>query len=212
MTSFNIALQEEMMPALPRGTLVGNGRGVCRSLFGPIDHDELRSELKRQLKEIQANDCQRWNFDFETGTPLKGSFCWEPVDSKDIPSFYSDNRLCPGNTTQMPKQQPQSTLSSRQSVPAETREEAPAEIVRTHQSPVCAKENADQIIRRCQGVKGPTRSSSNSTSLLRKRDSTPAITDFFPKRKRTLVGAKAEGVKGAHPLCTLEQTPRKKIR
>ncbi|KAG8433961.1 hypothetical protein GDO86_012354 [Hymenochirus boettgeri] len=202
MAAFNIALSEEMVPAaptLPRLSLGGRG-GACRSLFGPIDHDELRSELKRQLKEIQASDCQRWNFDFETGSPLKGTYCWEPLDGKDVPSFYSHNRGSPACST--PTSKPQTlTQITRQPEPREEMPNLP--------SLQCAKENADKAVRRCQTVKGQVRS--NSTTALRKREITTTITDYFPKRKRTQV-CKADTAKGSHPLCPLEQTPRKKIR
>lgn len=200
----NIALQEDSMPALllPRMGMGAGGRGVCRSLFGPIDHDELRSELKRQLKEIQASDCQRWNFDFEAGTPLKGTFCWEPLESKEMPNLYLESRLCPGSATPL----------SRLAVPtADVREESPAETVQKNQE--CAKENADKAVNKCQGVKGPSKTSTHSTSsLLRKRETSTSITDYFPKRKR-IQAPKTDNLKVAHhPFCTLEQTPRKKIR
>lgn len=156
------------MPALllPRMGMGAGGRGVCRSLFGPIDHDELRSELKRQLKEIQASDCQRWNFDFEAGTPLKGTFCWEPLESKEMPNLYLESRLCPASATPL----------SRLAVPtADSREESPAETVQKNQE--CAKENADKAVKKCQGVKGPSKTSTHSTSsLLRKRETSTSIT------------------------------------
>ncbi|XP_056399472.1 cyclin-dependent kinase inhibitor 1B-like isoform X3 [Hyla sarda] len=201
--------QEDSVPALllPRMGMGAGGRGVCRSLFGPIDHDELRSELKRQLKEIQASDCQRWNFDFESGTPLKGTFCWEPLESKEMPGLYRESRLCPASATPVSRQ-----TSPRLPVPpADTREESPAETVQ--QNKECAKENADKAVKKCQGVKGPSKTSAHSTpSLLRKRETSTSITDYFPKRKRTQA-PKTDNLKVAHhPLCTLEQTPRKKIR
>ncbi|XP_077115840.1 uncharacterized protein LOC143770259 [Ranitomeya variabilis] len=196
----NLALQEDSMPALllPRMGIMGaSGRGVCRSLFGPIDHDELRSELKRQLKEIQASDCQRWNFDFDSGTPLKGTFCWEPLESTEMPSFYRESKLCPDSARQP---------SIRLLVP--TVEESPAETVQEKKE--CAKENADKAVKKCQGVKGPSKTS--TSSLLRKREISTSITDYFPKRKR-IQAPKADNMKVAHhPFCTLEQTPRKKIR
>ncbi|KAM9298803.1 uncharacterized protein PAF06_015791 [Gastrophryne carolinensis] len=212
MAAFNIALpQDDNSPSAllllrPRPASGTPGRSVCRSLFGPVDHDELRSELKRQLKEIQASDCQRWNFDFEAGTPLKGTFCWEPLESKEMPSFYRESRLCPvPATTPVPKQQPQqqqqSPLSSR--LAPDTREEAPAGSV----NPKCSKENADKTVRRCPGVKGQ----SKSTTQLRKREISTAITDFFPKRKRLQI-TKTDTCKLVNSFCTLEQTPRKKIR
>ncbi|XP_073427042.1 uncharacterized protein [Dendrobates tinctorius] len=201
----NIALQEDSMPALLLPRMGASGRGVCRSLFGPIDHDELRSELKRQLKEIQASDCQRWNFDFDSGTPLKGTFCWEPLESTEMPNFYRESKLCPDSATPLSRQP-----SIRLLVPTgDTREESPA----VPETQECAKENADKAVKKCQGVKGPSKTSTHSTSsLLRKREISTSITDYFPKRKR-IQAPKTDHMKVAHhPFCTLEQTPRKKIR
>ncbi|XP_042656201.1 cyclin-dependent kinase inhibitor 1 [Tyto alba] len=52
---------------------------VCRNLFGPVDHQQLQNDfedlLRQQLEEAQ----QRWNFNFETETPLEGQFKWERV-------------------------------------------------------------------------------------------------------------------------------------
>lgn len=50
---------------------------VCRSLFGPVDHSQLRRDLKLKLKEIIEQDRRRWNFNFECETPLPGRFQWE---------------------------------------------------------------------------------------------------------------------------------------
>ncbi|KAM5132369.1 uncharacterized protein ACMZJ9_019169 [Mantella aurantiaca] len=203
MATSHIALQEDGVPSsLARLAPGSAGRGVCRSLFGPIDHDELRSELKRQLKEIQASDCQRWNFDFEAGAPLKGTFCWEPLESREMPSLYRESRLCPASTTPAPRQQ-QSPLCTRLS---DAREDAPTEAAR--ENPKCAKENADKAAKKCQGVKGPNKSSTR----LRKRESCLVITDYFPKRKRQQQVPKIDSPKSVNTICTLEQTPRKIIR
>uniref|UniRef100_A0A8C5Q7J6 Cyclin-dependent kinase inhibitor domain-containing protein n=1 Tax=Leptobrachium leishanense TaxID=445787 RepID=A0A8C5Q7J6_9ANUR len=218
MATFNLAQPDDIVPGLPRGALLGggSGRGACRSLFGPIDHDELRSELKRQLKEIQSSDCQRWNFDFETGTPLKGIFSWEPLESKSMPSFYRESRVPPDSPSQVPRQthQPVINSSSRVAVPAETREEAPAEqpAARTHGGTECAKENAELAVRRCQGPKVPARTPTHISAQLRKREINTTMTDYFPKRKKVSSVVKNDSLKSTHPFCTLEQTPRKKIR
>ncbi|KAL4622658.1 cyclin-dependent kinase inhibitor 1C-like [Arapaima gigas] len=48
--------------------------GACRSLFGPVDHDELAREMKAKLREISEHDRLRWNFDFAADAPLPGQF------------------------------------------------------------------------------------------------------------------------------------------
>lgn len=64
---------------------------VCRNLFGPVDHDELSREMKAKLREISERDQQRWNFDFETNTPLDGDYKWEEVPVDKTPVFYLDS-------------------------------------------------------------------------------------------------------------------------
>ncbi|XP_034542026.1 cyclin-dependent kinase inhibitor 1Bb [Notolabrus celidotus] len=63
---------------------------LCRNLFGPVDHQELKRDLKRHLREMEEADSARWGFDFANHTPLaNGRFEWELVDCKDVPSFYN---------------------------------------------------------------------------------------------------------------------------
>ncbi|MBN3280860.1 CDN1B inhibitor, partial [Polyodon spathula] len=78
---------------------------ACRTLFGPVDHEELKSDLKGHLKELEAASCARWNFDFANHKPMKpGRYEWEIVDDKEVPAFYtgihpSSKRLCSSVTT-----------------------------------------------------------------------------------------------------------------
>lgn len=65
--------------------------GVCRNLFGPVDHDELNREMKDKLREISERDQQRWNFNFETDTPLDGDYEWQSVSADKTPAFYQDS-------------------------------------------------------------------------------------------------------------------------
>lgn len=60
---------------------------VCRNLFGPVDHEQLRRDLKLRLGEMMDQDRRCWNFDFQTETPLSGRFQW-----KEIPAaLYHDS-------------------------------------------------------------------------------------------------------------------------
>lgn len=63
---------------------------VCRNLFGPVDHDELKQEIESKLREISERDQKRWNFNFLSGTPLDGEFEWEEA-SETSPSFYHES-------------------------------------------------------------------------------------------------------------------------
>ncbi|KAB5565832.1 hypothetical protein PHYPO_G00246020 [Pangasianodon hypophthalmus] len=63
---------------------------ACRTLFGPVDHEELKRELTGHLKAMEEAAAESWGFDFSTHTPRPNArFLWKAVDSKDLPSFYS---------------------------------------------------------------------------------------------------------------------------
>uniref|UniRef100_A0A096LSZ6 Cyclin-dependent kinase inhibitor domain-containing protein n=1 Tax=Poecilia formosa TaxID=48698 RepID=A0A096LSZ6_POEFO len=64
---------------------------VCRKLFGPVDHDQLRQDLQLKLKEIMSQDSQRWNFNFQSETPQLGRFQWEEIPADRAPSFYQES-------------------------------------------------------------------------------------------------------------------------
>lgn len=76
---------------------------VCRSLFGPVDHDQLRRDLTQRLKEIAEQDSRRWNFNFQTETPLAGRFQWEEVPADCAAALYQESAqlkdaVCSSNT------------------------------------------------------------------------------------------------------------------
>lgn len=78
---------------------------ACRSLFGPVEHHELKRELTEHLKKMEEAAAEKWDFNFSTHSPRPGNrFIWELLDSKDLPGFYSGperpvRSLCPpGNT------------------------------------------------------------------------------------------------------------------
>lgn len=63
---------------------------ACRSLFGSVDHEELKRDLNGHLREIEEAASAKWGFDFANYTPLTNSrFEWELVDCRDVPNFYS---------------------------------------------------------------------------------------------------------------------------
>ncbi|KAF7662437.1 hypothetical protein LDENG_00236250 [Lucifuga dentata] len=64
---------------------------VCRNLFGPVDHDDLKQEMKDKLREISERDQQRWNFNFDANTPLDGNYEWEEIPMEKTPVFYQDS-------------------------------------------------------------------------------------------------------------------------
>ncbi|XP_033888163.1 cyclin dependent kinase inhibitor 1Bb isoform X2 [Acipenser ruthenus] len=78
---------------------------ACRTLFGTVDHEELKSDLKGHLQALEGASCARWNFDFANHKPMKpGRYEWEIVDDKEVPGFYtrihpSSKRMCSSTTT-----------------------------------------------------------------------------------------------------------------
>ncbi|XP_015740412.1 cyclin-dependent kinase inhibitor 1 [Coturnix japonica] len=52
---------------------------ACRNLFGPVDHEQIRNDFEELLRQQLEEAQRRWNFNFETETPLDGHFKWERV-------------------------------------------------------------------------------------------------------------------------------------
>ncbi|XP_062948967.1 cyclin-dependent kinase inhibitor 1C isoform X2 [Cynocephalus volans] len=76
-----------------RGTFPTLARtSACRSLFGPVDHEELSRELQMRLAELQAEDQNRWDYNFQQDVPLRGPgrLQWTEVDSESVPAFYRE--------------------------------------------------------------------------------------------------------------------------
>ena len=71
-------------------------RPVCRQLFGPIDHSQMHSDLKRELTKMTKETTTRWNFDFENDQPLEGRYLWCSVRSKEskTEAFASSGSVC----------------------------------------------------------------------------------------------------------------------
>lgn len=64
---------------------------ACRSLFGPVDREQLRRDLELRLGEIVDQDRRRWNFDFQNETPLSGRFEWEEIPATRAAALYRDS-------------------------------------------------------------------------------------------------------------------------
>lgn len=101
---------------------------ACRTLFGPVDHEELARDLKGHLREMEEAASAKWGFDFANHTPLvNGRLQWELVDCRDVPDFYhrpprrvkrscpatgrnhvdlNGNHSCSGDTDKQPEERP----------------------------------------------------------------------------------------------------------
>lgn len=190
--------------------------GVCRNLFGPVDHDELSRDMKDKLREISERDQQRWNFNFEANTPLEGDYEWEEVPVDKTPVFYQDcaqNGRTRGPATPV-KQRPSSDseLPETPSVDVLVRLAAPESTSGTSSIPCPVEVNQEN--RKDKLNSGTSR---QAACVRRKRTASGSnthITDFFVKRKKAS-DRKSNDISACHlsksPI-PVEQTPRKRIR
>ncbi|KAI1883379.1 hypothetical protein AGOR_G00230820 [Albula goreensis] len=69
---------------------------ACRNLFGTVDREELKKDLKGHLQGMEEASSAKWNFDFSNHKPLpNGRYEWEIVESKDVPDFYNRPQRAP---------------------------------------------------------------------------------------------------------------------
>ncbi|XP_042352290.1 cyclin-dependent kinase inhibitor 1C [Plectropomus leopardus] len=188
---------------------------VCRNLFGPVDHDELSREMKSKLREISERDQQRWNFNFETNTPLDGDYKWEEVPVDKTPVFYQDSvqsgrtRVPETPVKHMPSmdsvlpESPDMDVQERLAVPESSSTPCPVEVNQENRTDKLnsGKPAHKQVpcVRRKR-----TATTNNNTH----------ITDFFVKRKRP-ADKKCNDLNACQQSKSpipVEQTPRKRIR
>ncbi|XP_074853911.1 cyclin-dependent kinase inhibitor 1C [Carettochelys insculpta] len=211
--------------------------GVCRNLFGPVDHEELSRELKSKLREISEDDQRRWDYNFQTDTPLAGPgrLQWEELDGGSVPAFYRETlqvgrcrfpvltgRSKPslggldtpaGVNPRDPHQELGASGPSALSSPGKTA--ALESAIAAGNERLNQENRSDQLnysgitIRALPGASAPLKRLSPSGAA--------HITDFFVKRKRSADSKAACEHPGAcaaagAPAVPPEQTPRKRLR
>lgn len=187
--------------------------GVCRNLFGPVDHDELSVELRGKLGEITERDQSRWNFNFKEDTPLPGNYAWEDVSTSTVPIFYRDAVQIGRKRTGLVENEtfdPEST-NDCEDVKVSMCNEVPSSVVVF--SPSNCGINQEN---RSDNINSGSRGCASSPSVCRKNISSAdsskigstQVTDFFLKRKRAFF---VKDTEGTTPV-PAEQTPRKRIR
>ena len=101
MTSSRISI----LPSCPRRERpnIVPSRSVCRQLFGPVNHEEVKAVLLREKKKLCDENTQTWNFDFENGIPLVGRYVWERICTrltKDRPVSSFPDRVSETETNE----------------------------------------------------------------------------------------------------------------
>ena len=94
--------------------LVMPSRRVARCLFGPVDHDEQRKFIRKQLEEIESQDRSRWNFDFKKQCPLPGKYVWQKVEDQEVPEAYRMPHLDRATPVRHPPHTVTSTVTSQE--------------------------------------------------------------------------------------------------
>uniref|UniRef100_A0A1A7WPY1 Cyclin-dependent kinase inhibitor 1C (p57, Kip2) n=1 Tax=Iconisemion striatum TaxID=60296 RepID=A0A1A7WPY1_9TELE len=187
--------------------------GVCRNLFGPVDHDELSRDMKAKLREISERDQQRWNFNFDANTPLAGDYEWEEVPVEKTPAFYLGSAQQSSRSREPPtpvKRRP----SSDSDVP-ETETPAGDVMERLVAPGSSAAPGPVETNQENRAVKLNSGSPRQVPCVRRKRTSAADnthITDFFVKRKRAADMISSDTCHLSKSPVPLEQTPRKRIR
>ncbi|KAM4593898.1 uncharacterized protein PAE49_010655 [Odontesthes bonariensis] len=146
--------------------LIRRGESVCRSLFGPVDHEQLQRDLKLKLWEIAEQDSRRWNFNFLSETPLPGRFQWEEMPANCTAAFYLESAQT-NHVASSPKPEDADRVCE--------------------ESSVTDRENCSSISNKlkCPAEVTPVRRKRSLSKLAAKPITNARITDFFAKRRRT---------------------------
>ncbi|XP_048829230.1 cyclin-dependent kinase inhibitor 1B-like [Brienomyrus brachyistius] len=190
--------------------------GACRNLFGPVDHEELNREMKSKLREISERDQRRWNFNFETDTPLSGDYAWEEASVDAMPVFYQDSLQIGKSRIVVPvvgKQRDCTVQAVSSSYIADDHlSDAESAVSRTSE---VNQENCSEKLNsgkpKCKAIACVRRKRTSTTDLT--STTITHITDFYGKRKRINETKQIEDTsQNSAPTIHVEQTPRRRIR
>ena len=73
-------------------------KNICRSLFGEVDHEQVKRDLEKEFKETLQQKSMLWNFDFDKYCPRNdensNGLQWEPeIAPVSSYTIKSDNSL-----------------------------------------------------------------------------------------------------------------------
>ncbi|XP_029283047.1 cyclin dependent kinase inhibitor 1Ca [Cottoperca gobio] len=141
---------------------------VCRSLFGPVDQEQLRRDLTLRLKEITEQDSHRWNFNFQTDTPLPGTFQWEEIPADCSAAVYQESTQLKDDACSSHSEE-EERLSDREEGAGADQENC-SSISNTH---------------KCPAEVTPVQRKRTLSKAVAKSRNNARITDFFAKKRRT---------------------------
>ncbi|XP_031704680.1 cyclin dependent kinase inhibitor 1Ca [Anarrhichthys ocellatus] len=171
---------------------IGRRESVCRSLFGPVDHEQLHRDLTLKLREITEQDSRRWNFNFQTETPQSGRFQWEEIPADCAAAVYQESAQ-PRDGVCFPRAGEDDGMSDREDS-AGTDQENRSSVSNT---------------RKCPTEATPVRRKRTLTKPAAKPGSKARITDFFSKRRRT---TETKSILNPFPTSSSEAASCKTIR
>lgn len=83
------------LPTLSQGVIPS--KRLCKTLFGPVDHEELSNILDFELSRELKKKNEEWCFNFAEGTPVKhGPLVWEEMKQRndEKPSTELQGKPC----------------------------------------------------------------------------------------------------------------------
>lgn len=88
-----MARERSSTPPSPQLLTVPRNSGVARCLFGAPDPKDVMEFARDEIQKEQRRLAEKYNFDFETDTPLVGNFVYEPID--DVPACLQETSNSP---------------------------------------------------------------------------------------------------------------------
>lgn len=149
---------------------------VRRDLFGPVDHEDSRRFVERELAAQEARDADRWGFDFVRGCPRKsgpgtGRYVWEKVTPQEkIPEPYALRHM---------------QYLSRFAV-----DDAPTPATTAHEVVDSAP---------TQEASATTVTTSTTTTTTANNTKQPSVADYLKNRKRTCNAVKSSTLTPTEP-------------
>jgi len=178
-----LGIKPEMILARP-GVRLATKASARRCLFGPVDHDEIKRTIRKEMVSLDMENCQKYNFDFSLEKPMDGRFSWTPVkESEFVPIAYkmhdfNNLSVLAGYTKflNLGSLCDQEAVKPKQSTPVKPTRRILKPRLRRPMTDV--SQNAEELVQ-----KASTSTPSETVRMTLKRKDQSQITDFFPQRK-----------------------------